>query len=170
MFETDAEIDALVDAVYAKAADLGRGDVLAHDVVREIVGCEPHTDRWPNVMRRVKNRIREERGIAILPEIGVGYRLLTHNETTGRLAAHRNKKARSQFRKLRREISALPDQELNDHQRRRKHFILDSIRKERGRLMEQEKLFAVVAKPSFAAPRRRFEERRPDDRPAPTAP
>lgn len=140
----DPVVNEQVDTVYGLLTELGRGDVLAHDAIRAVLGVEPHEGRWDHVVGRARRRLLRENGIATWPEVTVGYRLLTVRETLTDLPARRVRKARSQVRRLRGEVCALPDGELSDHQLRRKAFLEDRVRDLKRTMRDEQRALAAI--------------------------
>lgn len=154
MLRRDEKITALVDAVYSLTNELGRGEILTHESIRGVLGVEPHEGRWDHVVGRVRKRLLRERGVATWPETNVGYKLLTTKETLERLPHLRIRKARSQARRLQREVTSLPEANLTVHQRQRKAFLEDRIRDMKRTLRREQKVLAALLRPATPMPRR----------------
>lgn len=68
-------VDLLIDGLPYAA-----GDVYAHSSIAEICGEQYGTHRYRTVIASWKNRMRKERGIDIVAEPNVGYRVLRDSE------------------------------------------------------------------------------------------
>lgn len=129
MFQPNEEIRGLIDALYDRCESLDRGDILTHETIREVLGCEPHTGHWQYCVDVTRRRLQDQRGIATLPETTVGYKLLTTQETLEVLPRHRTLKARRQHRRARRSLEALPEKGLSTNQRRARMLLIEMARR-----------------------------------------
>lgn len=128
MFQTDEDIQSAIATLYGRIADLERGDVLAHAVVREVVGCRPHEGSYDHVVKMVRQRLEKERGIATWPVTDVGYRLLTVDEQLTMLPRKRLRKSLRQVQRAKHSVQRLPDKGLSLHDRRRKAFDMEFLK------------------------------------------
>jgi hypothetical protein len=129
MFETNESVRSMIDRLWDVCGSLDRGDILSHEVIRDILGCEPHTPPWPHCMKVVRRRLQKERGIATLPDRTYGYKFLTQQETLTRLPQYRTKKAGRQFRWTRQSLESLPESGLSPRQRQARMMLIESVRR-----------------------------------------
>lgn len=153
MIPSRDDITESVDAVYKLTVDLNRGDVLTHQAIRSVLNVEPHTGSWGHVMRKVRKRLQDERGIATWPETTVGYRLCTASEQL-ELPERRLRRAARQARRGRMSVEALPDRSLTLHQRRIKQFMTDRARESELRIKREARAMSAETKPTPVLPRR----------------
>lgn len=153
MFEADERTASMCERLWLACEPLGQGDVLTHEVVRSILGCERHTEHWPHCVGKVRKRLEKERGIATWPEHAVGYRLLTDSETLEFLPYKRAMKALRQYRKVRRSVEALPDASLTEYQRRHRLFVIEQAREAERSIRRDLKEQEAVIRPTPVLPR-----------------
>lgn len=153
MFETSEEVTAAVDAVYALTVHMGRGQILTHAEIGRVLGLNPHEGRWGHVMRKVRRRLEEERGISTWPETTVGYRLCTPAEQL-ELPGRRLRRAMRQAKRGRKSVEALPDKSLSLHQRRLKAFMIERSRETERSLRRDVRDLTQEVKPTVTLPRR----------------
>ena len=153
MIPSRDDITEAVDSVYKLTRDLNRGDVLTHQAIRSVLNVEPHTGSWGHVMRKVRKRLQDERGIATWPETTVGYRLCTASEQL-ELPERRLRRAARQARRGRMSVEALPDRSLTLHQRRIKQFMTDRARESELRIKREARAMSAETKPTPVLPRR----------------
>lgn len=153
MFETDDAITRATDDLYATCQPLSRGDVLTHDVIEAVLKFKPHTGRWDHIVKKLRNRVRNRRGIEMWPVLGVGYKLLTRDEQLEMVPRKRLIRASRQEKRARKAVEALDDKHLTPHQRRIKAAQLHSL-KEAGRAVRQQlRVQVAMARKSEVNPR-----------------
>lgn len=153
MFESNEQIGGWVEAIYAICRDLNRGDVLTHAMVKGILDCEPHTGPWGHVVRKVRRRLQDERGIATWPEREVGYKLCTASEQLA-LPAERLRRGIRQVRRGRRSVEALPTRGLTMHQRMSQAFAAERSRDAERAMRAELRQLTREAAPAARLPRR----------------
>lgn len=127
MFDSSEVIDGMVAKVYRLTESMDRGDTLPHSEIRAIVGHEPNTGPWQHVMNRVRRDLLKNRGITMLVDREIGYRMLTHQQTLVVVPDRRLRRAGRQIKRGRRELGALPDKELSLHRRNVKALMLTAL-------------------------------------------
>jgi hypothetical protein len=153
MFEKSETIRRKSEKLWAVAARLDRGDVLTNEAIAGVVGVGPHEHPWPTVVAKVRRRLLRERGIACLPEYGVGLRLLTDAEQITDLPAYRHRKSRRQIRHIERALVALDGAALTPHLRRLRQAQLEAARTARRQASEALRVEAMLARRPEGAPR-----------------
>lgn len=127
MFEESEQIAEMVEGVYSLLTELQRGEVLLHEPIEDVVGCARNTEHYQHVVDRARDRLQEKDGIATWPEKPIGYKLLTTHEQLWDLPNWRRRKARSQYRRARKSIVALPTKGLSLHDRRVRLAEIDKL-------------------------------------------
>ena len=153
MFETKEEITGAVDAIYAIAQTLERGQILTHEAIRSVLGTEPHVGSWDHIVNRVRKRIQDERGIATWPENTVGYKLLTTVEQLD-VPVLRLKRAARQARRGRKSVEALPEKSLTMHQRRVRLFMVERAKVGESAIRREIRDMTTEVKPTATLPRK----------------
>jgi hypothetical protein len=153
-FEKNEELRAMIDTLYDHAAELDRGDVLTHDVVRSILGVDRHQGHWQHCVNVVRKRLRDDRGIETWPTHNVGYRLLTVDETLRDFPRWRAARARRQERKARKGLAAIPTSSMTPHQQRVRLAQIDAIRASEKQMWHQARFHASIAKQAETKRRR----------------
>ena len=167
MFERNEVITEMVDRLYRECSRLDRGDYLTHDIIRAIVGVEPHETPWPTVMKRLRRRLERERGIATWPEPTVGYKLLTCQEQIEMLPAKRAARADRQYRRAVRSVAACPINKLSLHQRRLQAAQLETMRRAAKEARAYRRLQAKLVRATAKVPRAAVQAARPEALAAP---
>lgn len=157
MFERDDQIDEAVDRLFNLMVEIGRGGILPHDAIREVLNVEPHVGRWDHVVNRARNRLQKEHGIAtwVRPEDRtVGYRLLTKSEQIYKLPGWRAERSARQIRRARRSVAAIPEAELSENQRKNRNAELRELREAECTVRRANRTIAAIAKGQPMVPRR----------------
>jgi hypothetical protein len=116
-FEITERIAAMVDQLYALFGTRDRGDVVLHEEIEAIVGCDRHTGPYQHCLELLGRQLRSNRRIAIGLDFMVGYRLLTKNEQLTQATRRRYRKAIRQIRKGYRDVACLQgDDSLSTYQ------------------------------------------------------
>ena len=154
MFDEKPENAECVEAIYAIAVKLKRGEILTHESIKGVLGIQPHEGPWDNIVNRVRRRLEREKGIATWPEPTVGYKLLSTTEQVTMLPLLRSKKAFRQLRRASKSVKALPDAGLSNHMRRAKMFAADRLKESEKSLRREIKAQKRQAQPTATIPRR----------------
>jgi hypothetical protein len=154
MFEKDERIEAMTEALYGLTANLNRGDILTHEMIRPVLGCEPNEYPWQLCVDKVRARLEKEREIATWPEKTVGYRLLTVDEQIADLPRWRTRRAIRQQRKARRSAATLSVKGLSHHQRLVLAHTLEMLNRSQASLRREMKDHATATRPAAFLPRR----------------
>jgi hypothetical protein len=152
-FEADPEIAGQIEAVYALTSDLGRGQILLHSEIEAVLNTPPHTGRWGHVVRKVRKRLEEERGIATWPDRLVGYRLCSVEEQLHDLPRRRLRRALRQSKRGRLSADAIPGKSLSAAQKRSRIFVVDQTREMERALRKSIRVQTALLTPRTAAPR-----------------
>jgi hypothetical protein len=105
------------DAIYELFAAKERGEFVTHDSIEKaskLTRANPK-DAYHTIMDQVKKRHRDNRGITISSEIGVGYSLATAEQQLWEVK-RRTKKAKRQIVRGTKDTGSLPDEHATDHQ------------------------------------------------------
>lgn len=152
MYEEREDIARIVGALWEAFATLRRGDVMPNAEIEAIVGVPPNVHPWQHCMDRVRRRLLDERQIATLWVPGVGCKLLRPDEQLD-MSVRRRRKASRQIARGIREVRALPESMLTLAQQFQRVARLDALRREHRELKAQQKVDAVLARPSETLPR-----------------
>lgn len=154
MFDKSDVLESVVTRVFEFAKDLERGDILHLEDIERIVGCERYEGQWGGIVRKVRLRIRDERGIATRSVVTVGYKLLTKEEQVTVCPQDRQRRASRQITRGIQEVAALDASELNVHQAQRRSMALDAMRRERRAIKRAVREQATLARPWQGLPKR----------------
>jgi hypothetical protein len=92
-FAEKQQISLAVERVWENVVSkLDRGDVLLYDAMVEAGGFDRGSVHYPAFIKRIRNKILRERGIAIRPVNDVGYKLLTSVDQVVRCSKDRNRR------------------------------------------------------------------------------
>lgn len=111
------KIKEAVDDLMSLAARYDRGQCIQWDEIEKIAGSR-FDNRARHIIGKWRRRLMKDREIVTLCSLGVGVRLLTHEETLKEVPAIRQRKAYRQVRKALREVETIDVGRLSDHQRR----------------------------------------------------
>jgi hypothetical protein len=153
VFEPTERILGMVDELYALTVPLDRGDILPHEDISRVLGCEPHTEHYQWCLEKLRERLREGRGIAINNEREIGYRLLPRNDQLHVPLVRRFRRAVRQVRKARKDIGCLPTVGLSDHQRVVMNHRLDQCQEMERDLKRQLRDRERIGRPTPVNPR-----------------
>lgn len=129
MFEPTKRISRMIDRLYALCEPLNRGDVLTHEAFVGVVGCERHEDHYQHCLKKLKIRLRKQRGIALLNERNVGYRLLTEEEQIN-VPLRQFRRAMRRVRDGQKDVACLQSNEnLSLHQRMMLNHRMDQCKR-----------------------------------------
>lgn len=129
----------------------GPEDVIAHEELEAATGLE-RGETYYRLIRRARELYCSESGTWSREVNGVGYRLLSAEESLTEEQWHRRKKARRQMTVGVNVAEAVPDNRLTDHQRRLKAHVLESHAKLRKELLSEERQEKWLLKPPSDKP------------------
>lgn len=152
MIERKEEIQEAVEALYAVAVKLKRGETLTHEVVTETIGFRPHEGRYDHIVNRVRNRLLRVKGIKTWFDLTVGYRLLTPKEQLQSTLWHR-KKASRQLVRGRNAAEYLPNALLSTHDQKVKAFLIDQVRRAKQDMEQADREAKAILTPTPVPPR-----------------
>lgn len=146
MFEPKDVITEAVERTFAHISALNRGAFVSWDKIEEI-GFVRYTKHWHSFWSRLKARLlNDPRGIKLAVVRGAGVRLMEGKEQI--LDRSRPLRASRQLFRQRKEVAAVPDKGLNDHNRAAKHRILDLAKAARRQALWTSTIANRLAKPS----------------------
>lgn len=128
MFEAKEEITRMVGRLIKVAEPLKRGDVIGHEAIVEILGCQPHTEHWQLCIGKLKRHMERVRGISIWSEPTVGYKLCTIQEQI-EIGHTRKVWARRHLKKGIRSVEAVPTKGLTLHQQKLRAMHSESLKR-----------------------------------------
>jgi hypothetical protein len=148
MFDTNDFITKAVQAVTSLILSRERGAVLAWPDVEGSAGFTRRSSHWSAFVRRLKRDLRDNSGLTLHALPGVGYKIETVDEQLNARAIRRHRRARRQLDADVKELAALPDTLLSDHQRGVKHRKIDQGKTARRAVDYSLRLGHKLAKPS----------------------
>ena len=137
MFEADEKRLKIKEAVLKWFGTFNRGDLILYKDIEKIVGLKHQEDRFRAITDWARKQHQEQRGITILAEASIGFRLLTTTEQLAEMS-RREKRIRTQRRLGTKSTAVLPDEELTEHERsKRNHqlYLADRARSESNHRM-----------------------------------
>lgn len=141
--------DVITDAVNRTVSLITphpRGAVVSWHDIESAAGFERYSTHWTQFLKRVRAEILESRGIKLVAVNGVGLRLMSVDQQI--LDQSRPRKALRQFTRAKKEIAAVPDEELSDHQRVAKSVKIEAARKGRKAVLAAVRTGSKLMKPS----------------------
>jgi hypothetical protein len=127
MFDGNPYLDAMVESVMAFAAGLSRGDVLHMERIEHLTGLARYTTGWVSLIKKLKRRMEDARGISFLSVRDVGYKLCTLDENIDEVNRRGRRKAFRALRRAKQSLQCVPAGELSTHQSRRRALYLDKL-------------------------------------------
>lgn len=165
MFEARAVNVERVESVLVVLRRYGRGETVPHAAIGGATGLDPSDDRaseYYRICRRARDRYRDEDGVTSIPINGVGFRLLTAQETLVDYQRSQMKRARRQVRKAGKSAACLPAADLSLHHRQLREAAIRRAKEQEKFLAERAARADETARPYQSLPFRRPEPRRPD--------
>ena len=126
--ENGQKLRKLLDCV----GRLSRGDMLRYEEMESVTGIYRLTPKWGWLVYRLKRELERERGISLMAEYGVGYRLCTEDE---QLKVYPRKKQKESVRRLKdgmRAVEALDIAEMSLAKKQYRALILSNMVDEVG--------------------------------------
>lgn len=146
--------EAVLRAV-AHVATLQRGDVIPWATLEGLAGFERYTQHWHAFISRLRKKVLAgDRGIWLAAITNVGLRLLTQKEQI--LDQNRTRRARRQLNRGIKEVSAVPDSGLSDHDRMAKMKRIEANRAARLMATRANRTAEVLSKTSNGIPKVRM--------------
>jgi hypothetical protein len=152
MFERNPRIKQITELIWTLLVPMKRGDILMHEQLQEIMGVEPHQHPWGLVISNVRRRMELERGITLISELMVGYKLASPDEQL-REGPRRVRRAKNQLVRGARSVDVLPAAELSFHQQCRKVTISQELNQTLASMKREERLVSFLLRPHEAEPR-----------------
>lgn len=156
LFDEKDKYKVMVDACIELTVNLNRGDVLPHEEIEKASGIERYSTCWNSLIKKLRRRLRIDRGLSIWPVHSVGYKLCTHDEQLNMVAEKLQRQAVRRATRAIKEVTALPDRELSMFQRRIKQYRVDSMKTQRRLLKRAIHDQRNVAKKTETMPRRQI--------------
>lgn len=158
MFEPNEENDVKVDGLIALFREHERGDVVSHGAITRVIEIDRwrQRDEYYKVVRRTRNRLRDEDGIWSRPETSVGFRLLTEQETLVDEPRMRARRARRQINLGQRAAIKLDEDKLTPLQRRLRDAVIADAAEKKRMLASREEQAARAARTHQGLPLREW--------------
>lgn len=144
--------NAAVDRLYEMMQPMGRGDVLTFEVLDEVIGGERHRHPWALVIKKLKRRLLEERGITLKNAQMVGYYLAPVDEQIAQ-GADRTREAARRIGWGIKHVDATPDEELTLPSRQRKIGVVHGLTGLLKTVKQQERVQKYLARVKDVNPR-----------------
>lgn len=154
MFKKSEELRRAVDAVVEFAKKIERSGTLLTKDIERVGDCQAYHGRWNAMIRKVRNRILRERGIALRPIINLGYRFCEHEEQVRYCARMRQKRAIRQINRGSREVSAVDSSALSLHYQRLRALSMNSMQEEARTIRKGMRLSEDHNRPTETIPQR----------------
>ena len=144
---TTSSVAVMVDAV----AKLERGDIIHYAAVAKLTGIVRESPNWTAFIRRLRRDLRLTRGVTLTFVTNVGYRIDPVKDQLHTRSIHRQRKALRQMDRDIKELDALPNRELTDHERAVKHRKIDQGKTGKRAVLYSLRLGHKLSKPSGSA-------------------
>lgn len=157
MFECKEAITEAVDRAFEHVAHYERGQLISFETLESATGLIRYGEHWNSFIKRFRRKVFLERRIMMMPERGMGYKLLTRQEQLTRHVEYRRKRELWQNHMAIQGVESLSPDELTDHQRRIQAMQSDALRGERRHIksgLRQQRLEGRVTQTN---PRRSIE-------------
>ena len=148
MFDANEHTTAGVNLMAAAVAKLKRGDILHYETVAKIAGIVRSSSNWTQFIQRLRRRLQLSRGVTLTAVPNVGYRLDPVTDQLHARSIRRQRKAVRQMDRDVKELDALPDRELSEHQRVVKHRKIDQGKTGRRAVLYSLRLGHKLGKPN----------------------
>ena len=123
--------DAVSRAVDA-AANLNRGDILPFEALESAFECQRYKGNWTYLVKKFRLKILSERGIALRPVVGVGYKFCDEDEQYLWCSKNRQRRAVRQIGRGIREVESGSTDSINEHGRRVRGLKLQQMQLQRN--------------------------------------
>lgn len=153
MFEQREDNRAIVDALVRVFGKYSRGDVVLHANLAVIVGREPPDNEYFRLIRKARNRFCKTSGIWTREQPGVGFRLLTVNETLTEEQAFRSRRARRQIGIAKLTAEMIPAKEMTFHQQKVREAILAEAKQIQKKLRDDQRFIDIMTAPKPRNPK-----------------
>jgi hypothetical protein len=148
MFDPKDEITNAVTVITQTVVSRNRGAVVAWPEIEKKAGFKRGEKHWSAFVRRLKRDLRDKHGLTLCAVKGVGYKVETVDEQLNDRSIRRHRRARRQVVADVKDLAALPDTLLSDHQRTAKHRKIDQGKTARRAVDYSLRLGHQLAKPS----------------------
>jgi hypothetical protein len=156
MFDAKDVITNAVKAVTKAVLERNRGAVVGWPEIESAAAFTRESVHWSSFVRRLKRDLRDNAGLTLCAVKSVGYKIETVDEQLHARSIRRHRRARRQLDADVKELDALPEKELSDHQRNLKHRKIDQTKTTRRTVDYSLRLGHKLAKPtSIGLPRAR---------------
>lgn len=152
MFNKRKDTDRLTEAIVNVLRSHERGDVVPHDELEAASGQERGQARYYALVRRAREHYCQESGVWTREVPGVGFRLLSAQESLTEEQRYRRKRMRRQANIGHAVADALPDAGLTEHERRLRQHVLESHNRMRKEILAEERHEKWLLKPSADKP------------------
>lgn len=153
MFKVNEANGAAVDAAYKVLDQYGRGDVVPHSELSAAVGHVWPSPEYFRLVRAARDRYRDTAGVWSREVPGLGFRLLTVEESLTTEQSHRARRAKRQVKIASKVADSIPEREMSFHQRKLREAVLESTRQAARKIAEEQRHMAWLARPTPSKPR-----------------
>jgi len=113
-FNRRPNLDALAQKLLAATMHVPRGEIVTHEMIEDATGIDRNHRSWKSVREKWELLMEEKRETCIWPVHGVGFKLLTEEESQYFIARKRARKRLSQYHKQIRQQSCASDETLGE--------------------------------------------------------
>jgi len=139
MYRKREDTDEKVAAILQLLATFSRGETVSHREIETVSGLSHGSPRYYVLVRRARDIYRASNGVWSREVPGVGYRLLSAEQSLTEEQSFRRRKMRRQGNIAATVAETLPDEGLSDHQKRLRQHVLESHAKTRKELLQDER-------------------------------
>lgn len=148
LYERSEFVDAAVSKMLSLLVSQTRGNLILWETVEKTIGFERYTLHWPAFWHRLRRDFLKQTGIALWAVRDVGVRLLTTQDQIIWRADVRRKKAFRQLGRDQKELVAIKDVDLTEHQRILKTRQIQATKEMRRSIRRQVALSEAMSRPS----------------------
>lgn len=154
MFKANPQLATGIKQLLERMATMKRGDLLPHVLIADLSGIPYESERWGTFCAKLRRKVTKELKFVLVPVPTVGYRIAGLNDQIND-AYGRGKRASRQLFRGQKEISAAPDDDCSDYQRKIKTARLQLSKAGRSMLRKAEHINAALTKNTEQLPRRK---------------
>lgn len=141
-------VEAAVETLYSRLQTMNRGDTITHREITQITGQSYKGPLWKQIIIKAKRRLRNDRGIVLINEHALGYRLATVQEQLTVVPQRRFRESRRRMRLAEKEAGCTPDEEMSDHQRKLKLAMLKTAGENARKVAADARAMAAFSQPT----------------------
>lgn len=158
-FESDGSIDRTVTKLFDRSASMERDGIMTYDWIKQVGRIERGDRSWNSVVKKLRRRFRKERGITLVCEANVGFRLASTDDQLHVCPERDSLRGMRALRRAAEHAESLPDHELTPHQRTTKNSVVQHNKRARRAILRARREDAAL----FKTPKPDDRKRRQDD-------